>query len=170
MSSDIETRLKEWFAVSPPAQRKVGVLVLSHSALSRQFVLWAEPYAGQVVSEEFGALNVQYAPMLLDEPGSEANLDQVYTITLDTTDVQDDFRNQLDAIPLDTEEKIKVSILTYLSDDLTSQVSDAAILQAETVSWVMGTATITAVVPRYNVLSTGELYEPGDVPMLRAFY
>ena len=76
---------------------------------------------------------------------------------------------QLDAIPLNTAERIRIDILTYLSDDLTAQ-QEAATLQAETVSWVVGTATITAVVPRYNVLSTGELYEPGVVPMLRAFY
>ncbi|MEG0968327.1 MAG: hypothetical protein RSE32_14315 [Comamonas sp.] len=169
MSTDIEARLREYYATTPPAVRPVGVLVISHSALARRFVFWPEPYAGQVVSEEYGVLDVQYAPMMLDRAGSEANLDQEYRITLDTTDVQDDFRDQLDAIPLNTSERIRIDILTYLSDDLTAQ-QESATLQAETVSWVVGTATITAVVPRYNVLSTGELYEPGVVPMLRAFY
>lgn len=169
MSTDIETRLREYFAASPPALRTIGVLVISHSALARRFVFWPEPYAGQIVSEEYGVLDVQYAPMMLDRAGSEGNLDQEFRITLDTTDVQDDFRDQLDAIPLNTSERIRIDILTYLSDDLTAQ-QESATLQAETVSWVIGTATITAVVPRYNVLSTGELYEPGVVPMLRAFY
>ena len=169
MSTDIETRLREYFAVSPPALRSIGVLVISHSALARRFVFWPEPYAGQVVSDEYGTLDVQYAPMMLDRAGSEGNLDQEFRITLDTTDVQDDFRDQLDAIPLNTAERIRIDIITYLSDDLTTQ-QESATLQAETVSWVVGTATITAVVPRYNVLSTGELYEPGVVPMLRAFY
>lgn len=169
MPSDIETRLREYFAVTPPAVRPVGVLIISHSALARRFVFWPEPYAGQIVSDEYGGLDVQYAPMMLDRAGSEGNLDQEFRITLDTTDVQDDFRNQLDAIPLNTAERIRIDILTYLSDDLTAQ-QESATLQAETVSWVVGTATITAVVPRYNMLSTGELYEPGVVPMLRAFY
>ena len=169
MPTDIEARLREYYATSPPAVREVGVLVISHSALARRFVFWPEPYAGQIVSEEYGPLDVQYAPMMLDRAGSEGNLDQEFRITLDTTDVQDDFRDQLDAIPLNTAERIRIDILTYLSDDLTAQ-QEAATLQAETVSWVVGTATITAVVPRYNVLSTGELYEPGVVPMLRAFY
>lgn len=145
------------------------MLVISHSALARRFVFWQEPYAGKVVSDEYGTLDVQYAPMMLDLAGTEGNLDQEYRITLDTTDVQDEFRNQLDAIPINTTERIRIDILTFLSDDLTSQ-QEAATLQAETVSWVIGTATITAVAPRYNVLSTGELYEPGAVPMLRAFY
>lgn len=169
MSSDIEARLREYYATTPPAVREVGVLVISHSALARRFVFWPEPYVGQVTSDEYGVLDVHYAPMLLDRAGSEASLDQEYRISLDTTDVQDDFRQQLDLIPLDTAERIRIDILTFLSSDLTAQ-QEAATLQAETVSWVMGTATITAVVPRYNVLSTGELYEPGVVPMLRAFY
>lgn len=169
MSSDIEARLREYYATTPPALREVGVLVISHSALARRFVFWPEPYAGQIVSDEYGPLDVQYAPMMLDRAGSEANLDQEFRITLDTTDVQDDFRSQLDAVPLATTERIRVDVLTFLSDDLTRQ-QESATLQAETVSWVVGTATITAVVPRYNVLSTGELYEPGVVPMLRAFY
>ena len=169
MSTDLETRLREYFAVSPPALRTIGVLVISHSALTKRFVFWPEPYVGQVVSDEYGLLDVQYAPMMLDRAGSEGNLDQEFRITLDTTDVQDDFRDQMDAIPLNTAERIRIDILTYLSDDLTAQ-QESATLQAETVSWVVGTATITAVVPRYNVLSTGELYDPGVVPMLRAFY
>ena len=170
MSTDLDARLREYFAVSPPAVREIGVLVISHSALARRFVFWPEPYAGQVVSEDYGTLDVQFAPMMLDRAGSEGNLDQEFRITLDTTDVQDDFRDQLDAIPLDTSERIRIDIITYLSDDLTAQLGPAAALQAETVSWIVGTATITAVVPRYNVMSTGELYEPGVVPMLRAFY
>lgn len=169
MSTDIEARLREYFATTPPAVRPIGVLVISHSALARRFVFWPEPYAGQVVSDEYGPLDVQYAPMALERAGTEANLDQEYRITLDTTDVQDSFRDQLDAIPINTTERVRIDILTYLSDDLTAQ-QEAATLQAETISWVVGTATITAVVPRYNVLSTGELYEPGVVPMLRAFY
>lgn len=169
MSTDIEARLREYLATTPPAVRQVGVLVISHSALARRFVFWAEPYLGRVVSDEYGPLDVMYAPMMFSIAGSEANLDQEYQITLDTTDVQDDFRGQIDAIPLDTQERIRIDILTFLSDNLSSQ-QESATLQAETLSWIIGTATITAVQPRYNVLSTGELYEPGVVPMLRAFY
>lgn len=169
MNQDIEYRLREYFAVTPPAVRQIGVLVISHSALARRFVFWSEPYSGKVISDEYGELDVQYAPLMFDIAGSEAALDQEYRITLDTTDVQDGFRDQLDAIPLDTKELIRIDILTFLSDDLASQ-QEAAALQAETVSWVIGTATITAVAPRYNVLSTGELYEPAVIPMLRAFY
>lgn len=169
MSTDIGERLAEYFAVTPPAERVIGVLIISHSALSQRFVFWPEPYAGEIVTDDYGRLPVLYAPMLLEIAGSEANLDQEYRITLDTTDVQDGFRDELDRIPLNTAERIRVDILTYLSSDLESQ-QEAAVLQVETVSWVVGTATITAVAPRYNVLSTGELYEPGQVPMLRAFY
>ena len=112
---------------------------------------------------------VRYAPMAVEIAGSEANLDQEYKITLDTTDVQDIFRDELDRIPLNTTSRIRVDILSYLSNDLEHE-QESATLQAETISYIIGTATITAVVPRYNVLSTGELYEPGVVPMLRAFY
>ena len=169
MSTDIESALREWYAVSPPSVREIGVLIISHPALARQFVFWTEPYPGAGRSDKHGDLETAYAPMLIERAGSEASLDQEFRITLDTTDVQDDFRRELDSIPLNTSDRIRVSVLTFLSDDLGAQ-QESASLQAETVSWVLGTATITAVVPRYNVLSTGELYEPGVVPMLRAFY
>lgn len=169
MSTDIEAALREYYAVTPPAVREIGVLVISHSALAQRFVFWTEPRTGQVVSDEYGPLTAEFAPMAMERPGSEANLDQEFRITLDTTDVQDYFRQQLDAIPLATNERIRIDVLSFLSSDLTAQ-QEAASLQAESISWIIGTATITAVVPRYNVLSTGDLYEPGVVPMLRAFY
>ena len=84
MSTDIEICLREYYATTPPAVRPVGVLVVSHSALARRFVFWPEPYAGQIVSDEYGPLDVQYAPMMLDRAGSEGNLDQEFSITLDT--------------------------------------------------------------------------------------
>ena len=169
MSTDIEPALREWFAVSPPAVRAIPVVVISHPALTQRFAFWTEPYFGSVTSSEYGPMVVRYAPMAVEIAGSEANLDQEYKITLDTTDVQDIFRDELDRIPLNTTSRIRVDILSYLSNDLEHE-QESATLQAETISYIIGTATITAVVPRYNVLSTGELYEPGVVPMLRAFY
>ena len=145
------------------------MVVISHPALTRRFTFWTEPYFGTVTSSEYGPMAVRYAPMAVEIAGSEANLDQEYKITLDTTDVQDIFRDELDRIPLNTTSRIRVDILSYLSNDLGHE-QESATLQAETISYIIGTATITAVVPRYNVLSTGELYEPGVVPMLRAFY
>lgn len=169
MSLDIEERLRIFLASSPPAQRQIPVVVIDHPALTRRFAFWWEPYPGQVVTTDHGPLDVQYAPMMIELAGSEANLDQEYQLTLDTTDVQDEFRDQLDRIPIDTQDKVRLFFYEFMSDDLDNEQTRGA-LEAETISFVIGTATIKAISPRYNVLSTGEKYEPGQVPMLRAFY
>lgn len=167
MSLDVEEKLKRLLASSPPAIREIPVVTVSHSALSQVFAFWLEPYPGSVVTSD-GPLTVRYAPMQVQLAGSEANLDQVFQITLDTTDVQDQFREELDRIPLNTTERVQVRFYSFVSDDLTQEQS-RAVLEVQTVSFKIGTATISAASPRYNVLSTGELYAPREVPMLRGF-
>ena len=83
-------------------------------------------------------------------------------------DIENEFRNALDVIPINTTEKVRVVYREYLSDDLLTEQTKA-ILQAESISYAIGACSITAVSPRLNVARTGELYNPKDVPMLRAF-
>jgi len=167
VSLDTEEKLKRMLASSPPALREIAVVVISHSSLSQTFAFWLEPYPGTVVTPQ-GTLSVRYAPMQIEYAGSEANLDQVYNITLDTTDVQDLFREEMDRIPIDSSEKVQIGFYSFVSDDL-SDPQASTTLEVQTVSYKMGVATISATSPRYNVLSTGELYAPRDVPMLRGF-
>lgn len=167
MSLDTEEKLRRMLASSPPALREIAVVVISHSALSQTFAFWPEPYPGTVVTP-LGTLAVRYAPMQMELAGSEANLDQVYNITLDTTDVQDIFREEMDRVPIGSLEKVQIGFYSFVSDDLTDPQA-ATSLEVQTVSYKKGVATINATSPRYNVLSTGELYAPRDVPMLRGF-
>lgn len=169
MSLDLETRLKTWLSSAPQAVHEIHTLQISHSAMSKTYYLWREPYAGSVTIETGGGALMECLNFEVKLAGAEGHLDQVFEIRIDTTDVEDEFREQLDRIPVDTAEKIQVIYRSYLSDDLTDIVSGPATLQVESVSFQVGAATIIAVSPRLNMTRTGELYAPRDVPMLRGF-
>lgn len=163
MSLDLETRLRTFFASSPQAMHPVQTLQISHSAMTKVFHLWREPYAGVAGGNTMLACNLE-----IKLAGSPGHLDQVFSISIDTTDIEDIFRQQLDRIPVATAEKISIVYREYLSDDLaTAQAS--ATLQAESVSFVKGAANITATSPRLNLTRTGDLYTPKEIPMLRGF-
>jgi hypothetical protein len=167
MSLDLEAKLRVFFASAPQTVRQIPTLEISHSAMSKTYVLWREPYAGTITTED-GVRTVLYAPFEVKPAGTEGHMDQVYDIRLDTTDIDDDFRREMDLIPLSTTERIRVVFREYLSDDPTDWLS-RAVLAVESVAYVIGGAAITAISPKYNVTRTGELYSARDIPMLRAW-
>ena len=163
MSLDIESRLRTFLASAPQSVWTIQALEISHSAMSRTYHLWREPYEGVA-----GGYAMQMANFEVKLAGSEGNLDQKVDIRVGLVDIEDEFREQLDRIPVDTLEKIRIVYREYLSDDL-SAAQATAILQGESVSFEIGAASISAVSPRLNVTRTGELYSPKDNPMLRGF-
>lgn len=167
MSLDLESRLRVFLASAPQNLRAIPVLQISHSAMTRTYYLWREPYTGTVTTET-GAHQVEPLNMEIKLAGAENNLDQRFQILLDLTDVADEFREQLDRIPLTSLEHIQVIYREYLSDDLTAVLAQAT-LQVESVSLTLGAATLIAVQPRLSMTRTGEVYAPRDVPMLRGF-
>ena len=82
--------------------------------------------------------------------------------------IEDTFRAEMDRIPINTTEKIVIVIREYLSDNLSTAVTEGT-LQVESISYAKGAASISAVSPRLNITRTGELYSPRDIPMLRGF-
>lgn len=166
MSTDLQARLRVFLASAPQTIRSIQTLEISHSAITT-FYLWREPYAGSITTET-GVKAVQPLNFDIKLAGSSGHLDQKFDITLDTTDVADLFREQLDRIPVDTLEKIRLVYREYLSDDLTAAQA-TAILQVESISYRIGAATLSAVSPRLNVSRTGETYSPKGIPMLRGF-
>lgn len=167
MSLDVEQRLQEFFASGQQHIHRIDTLEISHSAMSKTYYLWREPYDGEIVTED-GVRVVQPVNFLVKPAGSDRRLDQVYEIRLDTVDINDDFRAEMARIPLQTTEFVRCVFREYLSDDL-SDVLSRAVLQVENVSYRVGIAAMMATVPRLNVTRTGELYVPRDVPMLRSF-
>jgi hypothetical protein len=167
MSIDLDTRLRRFLASAPQTIWPIATLQISHSAMSKTYHLWREPYPGQTVAD--GVLvDMQPANIEIKLAGSQGHLDQKFDIRLGLVDIEDEFREQLDRIPIDTTEKIKVVYREFLSDDLTTAQA-TAVLQAESISYVIGAASITAVSPRLNMTRTGELYAPKEIPMLRGF-
>lgn len=168
MSLDLEERLKRFQASAPQTIREIEVLELSHSAMSKTYHLWKEPYAGQVTLETGAVVDVACINMEIRQAGSEAHLDQTFDISICTVDAEDEFRRELDAISLDTEERIIAIYRAYLSNDLTEPQAVGR-LQVENISHAKGAAKIAAVSPRLNVTRTGELYSFREFPPLRGF-
>ena len=167
MSLDIAAQLKVFFASSPQTKHEIETLQISHSAMTKTYYLWPEPYPGSITTET-GLHAVEPLNFNIKLAGSAGNLDQKFSIAIDTTSVNDEFREQMDLIPMGTLEKIQLIYRRYLSDDLTSAQS-TAILQVESVSYKMGAALLSAVSPRLNIARTGELFLPKEIPMLRSF-
>jgi hypothetical protein len=163
MSLDLEQRLKVFFASAPQAVRAIQTIEVSHSAMTQTFALWREPYAGMA-----GGLAMQPCNFQVKLAGNQGHLDQVFNIQIDTTDIEDTFRRQLDLIPVETAERVRIIYREFLSDDLENPQA-TAILQAESINYNKGGASISAVSPRLNMTRTGERYTPKDVPMLRGF-
>ncbi|MCC2632117.1 MAG: hypothetical protein K0S48_3 [Ramlibacter sp.] len=167
MSLDIEQRLKVFLASAPQSIWPIQTLEISHSAMTQAYCLWREPYFGTVTTES-GGIAVQPVNFEIVLAGTEGHLDQNFEIRIDTTDIEDQFREEMDRIPLNTLEKIRCVYREYLSDDLTDMVA-RAVLEVESISYQVGAAAIQAVTPKYNMLRTGELYVPRECPTLRSF-
>jgi hypothetical protein len=167
VSLDFETRLRVFLASAPRAVHAIPTLEFSHSAMSQVWYFWREPYQGEITTED-GVQVVLPLNIEIKLAGTEAHLDQNFEIRLDTTDINDEFRDELDRIPVDSAERVRCVYREYLSDDLTDPLA-RAVLQVESVSYMLGAATFAAVSPRLNITRTGELYVPRDVPMLRSF-
>lgn len=167
MSLDLDADLRRFLASAPAALRAIQTLEISHSAMTQTYYLWREPYEGTITTED-GEQTVQPVNLEIKLAGAEGHLDQNFEIRIDTTDIEDEFREQMDLIPIDTLEKIRCVYREYLSDDLTSVMAQA-VLQVESITYQKGAAAISAISPRYNATRTGELYVPRDVPMLRGF-
>ena len=167
MSLDLETRLKVFLSSAPQTVHRVQCLQISHSAMSRTFDIWRETVPGTTYVEGV-AHAMEPVNFEVKLAGSEGHLDQKFSIAISTVDADNTLRNELDRIPVATLEKIMVTYREYLSDDLATPQATAR-LQAESISYVKGAASITAVSPRLNLLRTGESYTPRDIPMLRGF-
>lgn len=163
MSLDLESALKTFLASAPQTDHAIQTLQISHSAMSQVWHLWREPYVGTA-----GGYTMQPCNIEIKLAGSAGHLDQQFDIRLGLVDIEDTFRAELDLIPVTTLEKIAVVYREYLSSDLVNAQASAT-LQVESVSYVKGAATLSAVSPRLNITRTGELYAPKDIPMLRGF-
>lgn len=168
MSLDLEDQLKTFLASAPQNVRSIQTLELSHSAMTKTYYLWREPYAGSITLEDESVVAVEPLNMEINLAGSEGHLDQRFDIALCTVDAEDEFRAQLDLIPIDTTEKIVAVYREYLSNDLTTpQVVGR--LQVESIIYAQGAAKLSAVSPRLNITRTGTIYSYRDIPMLRGF-
>lgn len=153
---------------APQNVRTIQTVQISHSYMSQDWFLWREPYEGTIITEDYESGLCRPCNIAVEIAGTPAHLDQVFRFGIDTTDSTDLFREELDRIPMGTDEPIVLTYREYLSDDLTEPQAIAR-LQAESVVWNRGAALINAASPRFNVLSTGRLYTVRDIPMLRGF-
>ena len=164
---DLEERLKVFWASSPKKFHRVFVISIFHSLMSKTYYLWREPYSSPVTIPDVGVVSPTPANIDATVSGSETDLDQKVDINIDTTYSLAILRSELDRIPLGAD-NIAIGYYEYLSDDLINCLSRAD-LQCESISFMRGTATMTAISPRLNKTRTGSVYSPKDFPTLRGF-
>lgn len=167
MSLDMANTLRVVLSSAPARVRIVPMVQISHSAMTRSYYLWREPYVGSVTTE-LGAQTVEPINFEIKLPASESNLDQQFDISLDTTDIADTLRTELARIPLATTERVQLVYREYISDDLVTIVA-RAVLQVESIACKLGAATLSAVSRRLNTHATGTVYSSQSIPMLRGF-
>lgn len=165
---DLKSRLKAFLASAPQNVRVVQTLEISHPDMPTTYHLWREPYIGTTVINGITTVTMTPQNIEIKLAGTTNNLDQKFDIKISTVDIENEFRDALDSIPVDTTQKVRVVYREYLSDDLTTEQT-VAVLQAESISYTIGACSISAVSPRLNVTRTGETYNPKDIPMMRAF-
>lgn len=167
MALDLDERLKRYLASNPPGEYPIYTLAIQHPDLSQVFRFWNQPGIGML--DVNGTLmehrSVNFA---VEQAGTNSNLDQVFRIDVDVVDSQDELRAELDRIPLGTKQRITIVYREFLYPVLDAPTAMAR-LQAESLSYVKGAVSISAISPRYNMLRTGETYSPRDVPMLKGF-
>lgn len=168
MSLSIDERLRIFFASAPQTRYIVPVLEVGHDALPAPFFLWRESASGEVTLENGEVATVLGANFSVKLAGTAQHLDQEFSFSVSTYDIEDEFREALDSIPVDTLVKPYLIFREYLSDDLT-EPQTVARLQIEGITYAVGSATLSAVSPRLNINRTGEIYSPRDIPMLRGF-
>lgn len=166
MSLDLEARLRTFLASAPQNVHPIQTLEIRHSAMAT-WHLWREPYAG-TTSVDGVVKAMTPANISIKLAGSPGHLDQVFQFQLGLVDSMDLFREQLDLVPVNTQEKVIVIYREFLSDELDYPQATAR-LQIESISWVKGAANFSAVSPRLNANRTGEIYDMRSVPMLRGF-
>lgn len=169
MALDQDERLARFFSSAPQDDHIVPVLEVSHSAFPKTYRLWREPVAGSVTLESGEVVDVLCINFDISLAGSEGKLDQAFTVALDTVDHEDEFRAAVDAVPVDSAERVRMVYREFLFSDLDGGPGAEVPLQVEGVQFERGTATLSAVSPRLNATRTGEPYAPREVPMLRAF-
>lgn len=168
MSIDLEQQLKEFLASAPQSKHIVQVVEISHSAMTKTYYLWREPYTGSVTLDDSSIVTVDPVNIDITLPDTNQTLDQDFSFNIDTVNINDEFRDELDLIPLDTTEKIIIIYREYLSDNLLEPQATVK-LQTESIGYNKGVATLSAVSPRLNITRTGALYTYKRFPMLRGF-
>lgn len=170
MALDLTESLRTFFASAPPRLRSIVVLGISHSALTRTYWLWRETTGESIVLDDGSTVTPEPANFSESIAGTQANLDQVFSISLSTLGQQGEtFRAELARIPLLSQELLRLRYLEYRSDQLQVGPGAAETLQVESISYGQGSATFAAVAPRLKSTRTGEIYSPRQFPMLRAF-
>lgn len=163
-----EEQLKVFWASSPQNIRRIPTFEFSHSDAPQIIRIWRETYNGTVKDELNADILMTSVAFKDDIVTSEDNLEQKYVLLVDLTDSQDLFREILDAIPINTTEAILVKCREYLSNNL--NVIQASIdLIVEKIDFTQEGTKITCITPRTNLTTTGDIYTPLEVPMLRGY-
>jgi hypothetical protein len=165
--TDQELVLTRFFASSPANDYVLETLEIGDPLMTRSYHLWRETVAGTTT---VGGVPRAMEPCNFEikRAGSPGHLDQKFDLLVDTTDIQDTLRGEMDRVGKYPAEPVRVTVREFLKSDLASPQS-TAVLKIENITYNHGSANISAVSRRLNVTGTGVTFNSQRFPMLRAF-
>jgi hypothetical protein len=165
--TDLELALTRFFASAPANDYVVETLEISHPLMTRSYHLWRETVTGTTTVD--GVLRtMETCNFEIKRAGSPGHLDQNFDVLVDTTDIQDTLRGEIDRVGKHPGEPVHLTVREFLKSDLSAPQS-TAVLVVESIAYNSGSANISAVSRRLNITGTGVTFNSRDFPMLRAF-
>lgn len=156
----IEDDLRQILTTYPKGVYVIDTLTISHSDISKTYYLTLEP-EGIVIDGIF------YEPANFDVSlnTEKSDLDEIYTFTI--SDPENKLDDELDLIPLNTNENISIVYKAFNSDDL-SEPSRVENTEVISVSQEKGRFSAVCGYRRLNDRRTGVEQDYDLFPMLKA--
>lgn len=158
--------LRVLLSTYPAGEYLIDTIEISHQLMSKTYYLTRDPagltaFIEGAVSKTFTGTNIE---MTLNS--TKSDLDQNFSFTI--SDLENVLDDEMDNIPLDNTEDIKLTYRGFLSSDLSEPAQGPVVLEAISVSQEKGAFTVVAGAPQLNWNKTGVIYSYDNWPMLRA--
>lgn len=158
-------RLRIILTTYPKGIYTIDTLEISHSFFTQRFLFTREPTgidATLETSEDVSFIGINFEPVL---NAKRSDLDVNFAFTL--PDPENKLDDELDRLPLNNDEPIKIVYRAYNSDDF-SEPAAVFRLQVLNVNQQKGIFTIECGVQQLNYNKTGEIYSYDRFTPLRA--
>jgi hypothetical protein len=167
--TDITDELAELIASFVTSKGEVEVVRITHSSMETLYLTAQLANNTEVIDENDMPQNVVAVPMELSDESSGSLLLNERSLTIQG--INDLIAHQEDQIPLDSDERVRVDVLTYIGniDGTLSTIAMGPIryfLQKSAYSQANNNATLTISTSPTNISETGEIAIKANFPTL----